>query len=261
MISRRLRAALLMLKTSAGYRPAFLFRSPRTLLCATPFTVSAAVCNGNCVGMPALRWCVCQLVSGRYGTCARRSGLEFHGTGAQAYGRLVARLRVIQPVDMRGVPGLAVGVREVLREVPGSKRSRNARRRVVVAWHAVGGAVGEQHDDPKARLRAGRHRPQLVPPAIETFHHVGAATGKMPGTSATTLGLSNPRPAGIASSTFAPLLKVSSATRSLSRVERIHERSGGISDRGPTWRRSSSTRPARATGPPFAAWLRRCSRP
>src|ERR1700722_290721 len=81
MISRRFRAALLMLNTSAGYCPVAAFRclNPRTLLCAAPFTVNADVCSGNDVGMPELRWCVCQLVSGSHGTCGAVR-IEFHGT-------------------------------------------------------------------------------------------------------------------------------------------------------------------------------------
>ena len=74
MISTRLRAALLTLKTSAGYRPGVYMprcRIGRTVLCATPFTVSVFVTSGNAVGMPPLRWCVCQLImfTGMLGTC------------------------------------------------------------------------------------------------------------------------------------------------------------------------------------------------
>src|SRR5258706_6269416 len=67
MISRRFLAALLMLKTSAGYRPVVVFwsLSPRLVDCATPLTVSDDVCSGNEVGMPALRRCAWKLWIGR----------------------------------------------------------------------------------------------------------------------------------------------------------------------------------------------------
>src|SRR5258706_13566714 len=80
MIYTRFLAALLMLNTSAGNRPApaSQFLNPRRADCAAPLTVNAAVCSGNDVGIPPLRWCVCQLVSGRYGTWASVTG-EFQG--------------------------------------------------------------------------------------------------------------------------------------------------------------------------------------
>src|SRR5436190_14418599 len=83
MISTRFLAALLMFQTWLGYFPAVRSRNPRATFCGEPSTVSALVCNGNAVGMPALRWCVCALVAGNHCAYAGRfvGGIAraFHG--------------------------------------------------------------------------------------------------------------------------------------------------------------------------------------
>src|SRR5262245_12712394 len=66
MISTRFRAALLMFHTWLGYLPPDRSRSGRAALCVMPSTFSELLTSGNCVGMPELRWCVCQLVAGSH---------------------------------------------------------------------------------------------------------------------------------------------------------------------------------------------------
>src|SRR5258708_29753670 len=80
MISRTFRAALLMLKTSAGYFPVPVSKclSGRMAFCAEPFTRNVLVCSGYDVGMPLLRWCVCHVATGKYGT-PPTVDVEFHG--------------------------------------------------------------------------------------------------------------------------------------------------------------------------------------
>src|SRR5256885_4963797 len=70
MISRTLRAALLMFQTSAGYFPvvASTCRSPRTTFCAVPLTLRVDTWSGNDVGMPELARCVCRVAAGIQGT-------------------------------------------------------------------------------------------------------------------------------------------------------------------------------------------------
>ena len=101
--------------------------------------------------------------------------VEFHGVVRRHDGLATPVSCMVQAVDVRIRVRLAVGIRAVVREVPRSQRSRLARRCRVVARHAVGRAVGEQHDDAEARLLAARNRPHLVPSSIEAFDHVRAA--------------------------------------------------------------------------------------
>src|SRR3954454_5900491 len=70
MISRTLRAALLMFHTSAGYllAAASKWRIPRAMFWAVPFTLRVLTCSGNDVGMPELACCVCHVVAGIHAT-------------------------------------------------------------------------------------------------------------------------------------------------------------------------------------------------
>src|SRR5476649_1078225 len=103
MISTRLRAELLMLWTSAGYFPAAAskFLSPRVLDCVRPSTVSAAVCRGNDVGMPVLRWCVCALATGRY---FGHTGFAVNGVLVEFHGTVVSTPRLFAPVCVSYMP-------------------------------------------------------------------------------------------------------------------------------------------------------------
>src|SRR4051794_40261121 len=97
MISTRLRAALLMLWTSAGYLPvpALKLCRPRVDDCGRPSTVSDEVCSGNVVGMPALTWYLCALVPGR--NCGQRMFASC-GVSVELYGTVVSMPRLLAPL-------------------------------------------------------------------------------------------------------------------------------------------------------------------
>jgi len=63
-ISTRFLAALLMFHIWLGYCVPTISRIPRVESCGTPSTLSKFVINGNCVGIPPLRWWVWVLVAG-----------------------------------------------------------------------------------------------------------------------------------------------------------------------------------------------------
>ena len=78
----------------------------------------------------------------------------------------------------------------MFRLIPRSQGLRSTRR-VVVSRDAVRGAIGEQHDDPQARLAPVRNGPQFVPGAIEAFDRERAAAREVLGHIGLQLGLVN----------------------------------------------------------------------
>src|SRR5438132_8045515 len=134
---------------------------------------------------------------------------------------------------MRTVPGLVGGVRQELREVPRSQRPPEPWRCGVVAWNAVGGAVREEHDDPKARLLTGWNRPQLVPPSIEALSHVGAATRKAVRNVGHDLHLVETASGVHRIQNTRSVAKENQGDSIVCRIESVNEGSGCIHDRGP----------------------------